>query len=108
MQGTDTWATFLKKQGIKDETAKGKEKLGSLNISQLKALAKKYNIKVKGGIEENLFGTYRKPPTKKRYIKKLAGIVSEREIEVMSQEAPRIIKKKRKRTSDDLFGGLRF
>ena len=102
LQGTDSWETFLKKQGIKDETTKGKEKLETLSLSQLKILAKKHHIKVKGSVEENLFDTYRKLPTKKQYIKKLSGVVSEKEIEEISQEAPKTIKKKKR--SDNSFG----
>ena len=93
LQGTDSWATFLKKQGVKDKTTILKEKLETLNISQLKSLAEKHHIKVKGKVEENLFNTYRKVPTKKQYISKLARIVSEKEITTIAEKKATTTKK---------------
>ncbi len=81
-QGTDSWATFLKKQGVKDKTTSVKESLETLSINQLKTLAKKHHIKVNGKVEED----YRKAPTKKQYISKLTGVVSEKEINSLPNE----------------------
>jgi len=94
LQGTDSWATFLKKQGIKDEKTSLKEKLDFLNISQLKSLAEKHHIKVKCKVEEDFFNTSRKAPTKKQYILKLAGIVSEKEITTIAEKRATTTKKK--------------
>lgn len=46
LQGTDSWAVFLRKQGVKSVRSQVKDSLESLNISQLKALAKKHHIKL--------------------------------------------------------------
>jgi len=101
LQGTDSWATFLKKQGIQDKTTNMKGTLETLSIKQLKSLAEKHHIKIKGSVEESLFETTRKAPTKKRYISKLAGVVTEEEINSIPKEV--VVKKKRKRRSS---GGL--
>ena len=94
LQGTDSWATFLNKQGIKDEKTNLKEKLDFLNISQLKFLAEKNHVKVKGKVEEDFFNTTRKAPTKKQYISKLAGIVSEKEVVAILNKKATTTKKK--------------
>ena len=67
-QGTDSWATFLKRQNVVDpvkakkETVK--EKLRALTITQLKSLATKHGITVKGSVKEDWFETRKIPPTK--------------------------------------------
>lgn len=101
LQGTDSWATFLKKQGVEDPKSKLKKSLQALNISQLKILANKHKIKIKGQIVEDIFESYRKAPTKSQYINKLAGIVTEKEISAIPKETPKTVKKKRRRKSDD-------
>jgi hypothetical protein len=94
-QGTDDWNTFQKKQGRHVEGIEIKNKLNGLNIRELKFLAKKHNIKVTGTIEEDFFSTSRKAPSKKRYITKLAKIVSENEIDTVLKEMPPPPQKKR-------------
>jgi len=98
LQGTDSWAVFLKKQGVEDPKVKQakevKQSLDALNISQLKYLAKKYNVVVKGEVVEDLFDSYRKAPTKSQYIKKLAGIVKKEELKSVPKEASKTVKKK--------------
>ncbi len=86
LQGTDSWATFLKKQGIEDPKIRMKKSLETLNMKQLKSLADKHNIKVKGQIVEGFFDSYRKAPTKRQYIKKLTGEVTEKELSSLSKE----------------------
>lgn len=95
LQGTDSWATFLKKQGIEDPKLKLKKSLQTLNVKQLKALAKKHHLKIKGKVVEDFFDSYRKAPTKSQYINKLAGIVTEKEISSISKEAPKTARIKR-------------
>jgi len=89
LQGTVNWDTFRKIQGktVKEgNTNIIKSKLENLSLSELKALAKKFNVKVKGTIEEIPFGEYRKAPSKKQYINKLSRIVPETEIDsIISQ-----------------------
>jgi len=101
LQGTDSWATFLKKQGIEDKTTTMKRTLENLSINQLKSLAEKHHIKVKGSVVAG-FGfedSHRNAPTKKNYISKLKGIVSQEEIDSLPKEV--VVKKKRKKRSSD-------
>ena len=105
-QGTDSWATFLKKQGVKDKTSSQKEALDTLSISQLKSLAAKHYIKVKGargggGLFED---DTRKAPSKKQYISKLKGVVSEEEISSLRNTAPQPKKKRKVRRERGIFG----
>src|SRR3990172_12424283 len=98
LQGTDSWATFQKKQGKIDMKTGLKQSLETLSLSQLKSLAEKHHIKVKGIVEEGIFEDTRKAPTKKQYISKLSGIVFEQEINsVPKVERP---KRRRRRSSD--------
>ena len=82
LQGTDSWATFLKKQGftIKDPKTEIKKALTELTVEQLKSLAKKYKIKVTGTLVEGFLDSHRKPPTKSQYINKLVGVVTQKDI----------------------------
>ncbi len=68
LQGTDSWAVFLKKQGTVDPKATMKKSvkvsLEALTVKQLKALADRYKIKVLGRIEEGFFESHRLAPTK--------------------------------------------
>lgn len=102
-QGTDSWATFLKKQGVVDQKTKLKKSLQTLTVSQLKALASKHKIKVTGKIVEDLFESHRKAPTKSQYIKKLSGIVTEKEINSLPKETPKTVQRKKRRKSDDFW-----
>ena len=101
-QGRDSWEVFLRKQGVKDPRAELMNTLESLSLPQLKSLAQSHSIKVKGRYEEDLFGTVWKAPTKKRYISKLQGVVTEAEIKSMPKEV-KPVKKRRKRRSDDFW-----
>jgi len=89
LQGTDSWATFLKKQGIEDSKMKMKKSLETLNMRQLKFLADKHNIKVKGQVVEGFFSSHIKAPTKRQYITKLAGEVTEKELNSIRRETPK-------------------
>lgn len=98
MQGTDSWNKFLKKMGKENEGSKTKDALKGMSIRELKFLAKKYNIRVKGRVEESFFVDYRKPPSKKQYVNALSKL-SEEKIESGLKELPPQTKKKRKRKS---------
>jgi len=100
-QGTDSWTTFLKKQGVVDKKTKLKKSLQRLTLSQLKTLASKHKIKVTGKIVEDLFESRRKAPTKSQYINKLSGIVTEKETNSLPKETPKTVKRKKRRKSDD-------
>lgn len=100
-QGTDSWAVFLRKQGVEDPKNKLKNALRALTLIQLKALVKKHKIKVSGTVVEDFFDSYRKAPTKAQYVNKLAKIVTEKELASISKQTPRRVKKKRRTRSDD-------
>ena len=105
-QGTDSWAVFLKKQGYEDPKVKErqtiKQRLETLSLKQLKYLADKHHIKVRGqAVDDWWYGSYTKSPTKKQYITKLSGIVTVKELSSVPKEAPKLAKKKTRRKSDD-------
>lgn len=54
-----------------------KQSLERLTVTQLKALAKRHNIKVPSTVDKSAFfgTTYTKSPTKRQYINKLLGVV---------------------------------
>jgi hypothetical protein len=97
LQRTDSWSTFLKKQGVADLTTRIKNLLNALKITQLKSLAAKHGIKVTGYIEESLFETHRIAPTKSQYVNKLSRVVTEKEIQSIPKETPKKVKKRKKR-----------
>jgi hypothetical protein len=102
-QGTDSWAVFLRKQGVEDPKNKLKKKLKSLTLVQLKALAQKHKIKVSGTLVENLFNSYRKAPTKAQYVNKLAKVVTEKELSSLPKETLKPTKRKKRRKSDNFW-----
>ena len=101
LQGTDTWAIFLRKQGVEEPKVKLKKSLEILSVTQLKFLAKKHDIQVKGKIVEESFDSYRKVPTKRQYVNKLSGVVTAKELSSIPKEPPKTVRRKRKRESDD-------
>jgi hypothetical protein len=99
-----------KKLGIIPESVKiaqeTKQILGDLSMPQLKFLAQKHHIKVKGRVEESFLESYRKPPSKAQYVNALAKVVSEKDIDSELKKMPQVEKKRKKKrkTSDwDLF-----
>jgi hypothetical protein len=105
LQGTDSWATFLKKQGVEEPKAKEmksvKQSLEALTVSQLKFLAKKHHVEVKGEIEEGLFTSSRIAPSKSKYVKKLSRVLTRQQLRSVPKEAPKKVKKKRRTKSKD-------
>lgn len=104
-QGNDSWPVFLKKQGYEDPKVKAKQttkqSLETLSVQQLKYLADKHHIKVKGQVVDNWWaGSHTKPPTKKQYITKLSGIVTAKDLGSVPKEAPKPAKRKTRRKSD--------
>lgn len=67
---------------------KTKSRLEGLSLRELKFVAEKYNIRIKGRIEQDFFDEIRLPPSKKQYVNKLAKIVPEEEIDVVLREMP--------------------
>ena len=91
----------MKKQGIEDPKTKVKQSLENLTLQQLKLLATKHKIKVTGYMEEGLFSSRRIAPTKRQYINKLSGVVTNADLRSVPKEAPKTAKKKRRRKSYD-------
>ncbi|HEY95112.1 MAG TPA: HNH endonuclease [Dehalococcoidia bacterium] len=94
-QGTDSWATFQKKQGKQDSKTTMKKSLQALNITQLKTLAQKHKVTVEGSLVDDFFQTKRKAPTKSQYINKLASVVTEKELSAISNVKPKPVVKKK-------------
>lgn len=97
LMGTDSWEKFQKKQGKQTELSISKDSLSDLSISQLKFLADKHHVKVKGKTEGGFLSDYHMPPTKKKYISVLSQKISKEDIETALKEMPEKPKKKRKR-----------
>ena len=88
LQGTDSWAVFLKKQGIEvpeDPKKKIKRTLEGFSVTQLKLLASKCKVRVRGDTVENWFESHTKAPTKRQYITHLSKIATEKDIEVIKK-----------------------
>ncbi len=107
LQGTDSWATFLKKQGFevpKTPEQSMKQALETLTVKQLKQLVEKHHIKVQGRLEEDVWGdAQRAAPTKTQYISKLSGIVTNTELSSIPKETPKKAKTKKRRGSDSFW-----
>ncbi|MCJ7767589.1 HNH endonuclease [Candidatus Bathyarchaeota archaeon] len=103
LQGTDSWAVFMKKQGIEDPKTKLKRSLENLTLQQLKLLAAKRQVKVTGYVEETLFSSRRIAPTKRQYVNKLSGIVTDSDLRSVSKKPPKTPKKKARRRSGDFW-----
>ncbi len=82
LQGTDNWEVFLKKQGVAVPRNGVKQLLKKLSLSELKYLATKHGVKLKGRfVEGGLFtGDYRHAPSKNQYVNTLARLVSENDV----------------------------
>ena len=101
LQGTDSWAVFLKKQGVKDPKQELKQSLENLTLQQLKLLAAKHKVKVAGRIEEDLFSSRKLAPTKRQYVNKLSGVVTTTDLRSLPKESPKPAKRQTRRESDD-------
>src|SRR6266704_5371446 len=73
LQGTDNWEVFLKKQGVAVPVDRLRGILNKLSLSELKYLAAKHGIKLKGrSVGGDLFSDDRYiAPSKTRYVKEL-------------------------------------
>lgn len=100
LQGTDSWSTFLKKMGKSSNISETKSVLKKMSIQQLKALAQKHGIKVKGTKEEGFFSDNYKAPSKTKYVNALSKLSME-QIQSTPVESP--IKRKKKQSSGWLF-----
>lgn len=96
LQGTDSWSMFLRKLGKPSSLNDVKSLLRSLIVPQLKKLAKKYNITVKGKKVEEFFTDTIKPPTKAQYVSTLSKKISTQEINSFKRNVPKTTKYKKK------------
>jgi len=82
LQGTDNWDAFLKKQGVTVPGDGVRQLLKRLSLSELKFLAAKHGVKLKGKfVEGGLFtNDYRQAPSKNQYVNALARLVSENDV----------------------------
>ena len=96
LQGTDSWAVFLKKMGKQSKDFRTKEILKGLSLQKLRFLAKKHNVKVRGRTEESWFQENYVPPSKRQYLNALAKQISENEIKTSLKKFPQSTKRKRK------------
>lgn len=107
LQGTDSWAIFLKKQNVVDpKTAQKqsmKQALQALNVTQLKSLATRHKVKVQGRLEETFMGSRRLAPTEAQYVTKLSPVVSQSDLKSLPKQAAPKAKPKKRKTSDDLW-----
>jgi len=81
-QGTDSWQVFQRKQGKTVATDNLKSMLNKLSMKELKYLATKHGIKLKGRYVEGgvLEDNYYQAPSRQRYVKELAKVVNENDI----------------------------
>jgi hypothetical protein len=96
LQGTDSWAVFLKKQNIviNDPVVEMKESLNKMKLDELKALAKKNGVTVKGRIEEGFFSDKVLAPTKAQYVNKLAKVLTPKDLKAPAKSNTPTTKKK--------------
>jgi hypothetical protein len=89
LQGTDSLAVLISKRGVADPQMRIEHSLQALRLDQLKSLAQKHSIQVKGAVSENWFDSTTRASTKSQYISKLVGVVSEKEVDSLLQENPK-------------------
>lgn len=74
--------------------------LEKLSTKQLKYLADKHGIKLRGKTVGDMLESHRQAPTKKQYITKLSGIVTNNELGAVPKEAPKPVKKRKATMSE--------
>jgi len=87
-QGTDSWEVFQRKQGKTIAADKLRDILNKLSVRELKYIATKHVIKLKGRyVEGTIFEEdYYQAPSKQRYIKELAKVLSENDVKSALKE----------------------
>ena len=83
---------------------RSKKLLQKLSLRELKYLAQKHRIKVKGRVSEDWFSETRLPPSKRQYVTALSKELNEVQIIKELRHMPkREVKRKRKKKSSWLF-----
>jgi hypothetical protein len=72
-----------------------------LSTSQLRELARKHGLKVKGRLVEDFFTSYRTAPTKKQYVNALTKVVLNSDIS--SAKSAKKVKRRRRTQSSWSF-----
>ena len=82
LQGTDSWEAFQRKQGKTTTSDRLKDVLNKLSMRELKYIATKHGIKLKSRYVEGgpFEDDYYQAPSKNRYVKELAKVVTESEV----------------------------
>jgi len=96
LQGIDSWAVFMKKQGIEDPKKKVKQSLENLTLQQLKLLAAEHKVKVTGRVEHYLFSSQRLAPTKRDYVSTLSRVLTVSDLASSPKELSRAAKTSRR------------
>ena len=105
LQGTDSWEVFQRKQGKTVAIDRVRDILEGLTMQKLKYLASKHNIQLKGRfVEGGIFSDdYTQAPSKTRYVKELAKVVSEESIKSELSAMPATPTKKKPKPSSDAW-----
>jgi hypothetical protein len=80
-----------------------KPSLQALSISQLRGLAKKHGIKIRGEVIETLFESHTKSPTKSQYVNRLAKVATSKEISSVPKEVSKPKKKRATRKANNYW-----
>ncbi|MBI2126035.1 MAG: hypothetical protein HYU02_01795 [Thaumarchaeota archaeon] len=101
-QGTLSRIQVRRALGIETKEDKMRKALKGLNLQQLRYLAQKRGVKVKGAVTSSLlWGDSRSPPSGTKYVNTLAKVVSESDITLASKQKPKVRKKSRRRNPSD-------
>jgi len=82
---------------------RSKKLLQKLSLRELKYLAQKHRIKVKGRVFEAWFSETRLPPSKRQYVNALAKELNEAQIKREIKNIPKIERKKKRRKKSDAW-----
>lgn len=77
-----------------------KHYLKTLKIAQLRYLAKRNHVSVRGRVSEDWFSVSKLGPSKRQYVTSLSGVLSVEDARTQLTRMPKPVKRKRKRQSD--------
>jgi hypothetical protein len=100
-QSTQSIRELKKGLGIESNSDIIRKQLKGLTIIQLKYLAKKHKLSVRGTVEEDFFSSTVRAPSKVKYISALSKVATKGEIASAASHKPE--PKKRKRRAQSLF-----
>lgn len=95
---TQTLKQARRSIGLEEPNNKTRNALKALKPSQLRFLARKHGVKVKGWVEEGIFSDTKHPPSKIKFVNALSKMMKEEDIATELKEMPaRAPVKRRKR-----------